>query len=167
MWCSSVGISVMRSCVVFVSQTRFLPPSFSCCSFNPLPSTSHKHCVRLLQLVMSQSWPHCPLLSNHGFSPAFLSPYRGASVIGALSLLCQRAAGPGQGPLRAGFCPGCRPPVCPSLRAPPRTHPAPAPPGSTCQRDTEVLKHPHLQQSVTSHLLFLNYGWVTNKDLWF
>lgn len=138
----------MRSCSIFVSHTHFLPPSFSCCGFNPVPSTSHKHCVGLLQLVLSQSRPHCPLLSNRGFSTAFLPPYRGASVIGALSLLCQRAAGPGQGPIRAGLCPGFRPPVCPSLRATPRTHPAPAPPGSAGQRDAEVSEQPHLQPPV-------------------
>ena len=84
MCCCSVGISVMRSCSIFVSHTHFLPPSFSCCGFNPVPSTSHKHCVGLLQLVLSQSRPHCPLLSNRGFSTAFLPP----TEVPVSSVLC-------------------------------------------------------------------------------
>lgn len=148
----------MRSCAVFVSQARFLPPFF----FFPLVAAlirsralHTKRCIRRPRLVMSQPRPHCPFLSNCGFSTSSLPPYRGASVIGALSLLCQRAAGPGQGPLCAGFCPGCRPPVCPSLRATERPHPAPAPPGRAGQRDAEVRQRARLQQSVTSPLLFL------------
>lgn len=85
MCCCSVGISVMRSCAVFVSQTRCLSPSFSRCSFIPLPSTSRKHCVRPLRLVVSQSRPHCPLLSNRGSSPAFSPP---PTEVPVSSVLC-------------------------------------------------------------------------------
>lgn len=124
----------MKPCAVFVSWGLYLPLSFSCC--NPVP---HANIVSIfLCIVPSPPRPHYPFLSNRGFSTTFLPPHRGASVIGALSLFCQRAAGAGQGPLRAGFRPGCCPPICPSLRAPSRAHPAPAPPGSAGQRDAEV-----------------------------
>lgn len=69
MCCCSGGIIIMKPCTVFVSQSLFLPPLLFCRGFNPLPRTSHKRCVCLLRLVMSQSRPHYPLLSNRGFSP--------------------------------------------------------------------------------------------------
>lgn len=139
MCCLWVGIIIMKPCAFFVS--RGVPsPSFSC--FNPVPHA--KNASVFLRLVLLPLPPNYPFPSNRGFSTTFFPPYRGASVIGALSLFCQRAAGAGQGPLRTGFCPGCRPPVCPSLRAPSCAHPTPTPPGSAGQRDAEVRKHPHL-----------------------
>lgn len=117
-----------------------LCPSFLsplCSSFSPLPNTS------LLFFPGSFTTCHVHVLTiSHVFFSAFPSHLfsRGAGVIGALSLLGQRATGSGQRTLRAGFRPGRRAPVRPSLRPSSRTHPAPAAPGRVGPRDAKVQK---------------------------
>lgn len=65
---------------------------------------------------------------------------RGTGVVCALPVLSQRAAGSGEGSLRTGLCSGCRPPICPPMRASPCTHSTPTPPGRAGPGDTKVHK---------------------------
>lgn len=148
MCCCSVGIIIMKHALCLCSFTPFVPffpffPSLfvpACCS---LPNIS--------SLLSPVSFETCHSSTSHYLCssnlvffflspPLTCSPSRGAGVIGALSLLGQRATRSGQRTLRAGFCPGCRPSVCPPLRPSPRTHPAAAPPGRAGPRDAKVRK---------------------------
>ena len=106
------------------------------------------HSSSLFQLLSSSK--HLPTTSPFLSHPPVASPLpddivflpppprRGASVIGAMPVLGQRAAGSGQGALRSGVRPGGGAPVRPPLRTSPRAHPAPASPGGAGPRDAKV-----------------------------
>ena len=152
MCCCSAGINIMKHALSLFPHTLCpsfsFPPLFFSSLFPFVPAFIHFQTPRHysppppLQTVMSfvLTISHYPFLSLIMFFSPVVLPSRGAGVIGALSLLGQRAAGSGQGALRAGFRPGGRPPICPSLRPSPRTHPAPAPPSRAGPGDTKVCK---------------------------
>lgn len=148
MCCCSVGIIIMKHALSLFHHNPSLsfPPIAFFYPFYPvwihfwIPYHSFSVCYNLSCSCLD---PRYPFLSNHSFSTSPLPcslPSRGAGVIGALSVLSQRATGSGQGTLHTGFCPGGCSPLCPSLWPSPCTHPAPAPPGSAGPRNTKVHK---------------------------
>ena len=148
--CCSVGIIIMKHALFLCSFTPFVPFSLSL-PFFPLflfvPASIHfqlpLYYFSFSLTSLSRQLPIYPPSWPIYFSPSPLAcspPCRGASVIGALSVLGQRTAGPGQGTLRAGFRPGRCPPICSPLRPSPCAHSAPASPGRAGPGDAKVHK---------------------------
>lgn len=155
MCCCSVGIGVMRSCAVFVSQTGFLPSflPFRAAALNPDYLTQNTVSA-FCGLSCPSHDPTAPRLSNRGFSTAFLLPLQRCQChrcfVSPLSESCRSRSGTSTRRVLS-WLPSTRL----SIPAGPATRTSNA--SSTgrywSERRPGTQAHTHLQQSVPSGLL--------------